>query len=112
MAEKSKPFKMLGTEKMETRRNEDGSMSVRSSETMALEFDTIKSIGLENLLDVEVHTINRLFNSVSHYIRLHDGGEIRFSYNDEGKLMEFSATNIGAEVLNGERLVLKRAAKR
>jgi hypothetical protein len=111
MADKPKPFKMLGTEKMETQRNKDGSMSVRSSESMALEFDTIKSIGLENVLDVEVHTINRLFNSVSHYIRFHDGGEIRFSYNEKGQLMEFSATHIGAEILNGERLLLKRAVK-
>ena len=111
MTDKPKPFKMQGTEKMQTRKNADGTMSVSSSESMALEFDTLQSIGVENLVDVEIHTINRLFNSVSHYIKFRDGGEVRFSYNDAGQIMEFTASHVGADVLNGERLLLKMARK-
>src|SRR6185503_9195072 len=107
MTDKPKPFKMQGTDKMETARNQDGTLSVRSSEPMALEFDTIKSVGLENLTDVEVHTINRMFGSTSHFIKFRDGGEVRFSYSDAGQIIEFSANHIGAEILNGERILLK-----
>ncbi len=93
---------------MTKRVNQDGSVSLSSKQPVSLHIETIKSIGIENLIDVEVHAINTLFNSVSHYIKFFGGGEIRFSYNSEGKLMEFSATNVTAEIANGERLILKR----
>ncbi|MGQ0656381.1 MAG: hypothetical protein ACT4P4_29675 [Betaproteobacteria bacterium] len=72
-ADKPKPFTMRGSEKMQTQRNADGTLSVRSSEAMAL--------------------------------------EVRFAYNDKGELMEFSVNNIGAEILQGERILLKKAVK-
>lgn len=52
--------------------------------------------------------ITRLFNSTSHYIRFFGGGEVRFSYNAEGNILEFTTTNVDASIEeNGEPILLK-----
>jgi len=94
--------------KMTKRENPDGSMSVSSKEHLTLEMDSIKSIGIENIVDVEVHSINKAFGAVSHYIKFHGGGEIRFSFNAKGELLEFSANDVAADVKDGERIIFKR----
>ncbi len=73
-----------------------------------MRIESVKSVGVENLADVEVHTINRIFGSISHYIKFYGGGEVRFSYNTEGKVLEFSVANAEAHIENGERILLKR----
>lgn len=73
-----------------------------------LRLQSVKTVGVENLADVEIHTINRIFGSISHYIRFYGGGEVRFSYNTEGKVLEFAVTNAEAHIENGERILLKR----
>ena len=84
-------------------------LNIRSDEgPVMLHMDSIESIGIENLLDVESHTINRMFNSVSHYIRFLGGGEVRLSYNDKGQIVEFSAKNMAADIVE-KRAVLKRS---
>ena len=85
-------------------------LNIRSDkDPVMLHIDAIESIGIENLLDVESHTINRMFNSVSHYVRFLGGGEVRLSYNDKGEILEFSAKNMAADIVE-KRVVLKRNA--
>ncbi len=48
----------------------------------------IKAIGIANLADVEVHLINNIAMSTSHFLRFRGGGELRFSYNQAGQVME------------------------
>jgi len=73
-----------------------------------LHIESIKSIGIENLVDLEVHAINHIFNSVSHYLKFSGGGEVRFAYDAAGRLLEFEATNIAAQIVNGDRIILMR----
>ena len=108
MGDKPKSVKIKSDGKVSVRETPDGPVLSSSQRNISLEFDTIKSIGIENVADVEVHAINRVFNSVSHYIKFFGGGEVRFSYNAEGRLLEFVATNVAAHIANGERIMLKR----
>jgi|SRR6185503_21020353 len=108
MADKPKSVKIEATGKMTAKENPDGSVSLSGGEAANIHLETIKSVGIENLVDVEVHTINFVFGSVSHYIKFFGGGEIQFSYNSQGEILEFTAKNVDAEVQNGERLFLKR----
>lgn len=108
MSDVPKPIRILPGGQVTTRENADGSVSVTSKQPVSLHIESIKSVGIENLVDVEVHAINRLFNSVSHYIKFFGGGEVRFSYNSEGSLLEFAASKVDACITNGERILLKR----
>jgi len=110
MADEPKSFKIQPEGEMTKQVNADGSLSISSKHSVALAFGTIKSVGVENLIDIEVHAINKVFNSVSHYIKFHGGGEVRFSYDATGEIMEFTGSHIDAEVHNGERILLKRKA--
>jgi hypothetical protein len=108
MADEPKPIKIQPEGELTKQVNADGSLSITSKQPVNLHIESIKSVGVENLIDVEVHAINRVFNSVSHYIKFHGGGEVRFAYDANGELLEFTGSNIDAEVHNGERILLKR----
>jgi len=86
----------------------DGSIAASSDKPLSIDLSTIKSVGVENLIDIEVHEINRLFNSVSHYIRFFGGGEIKFSYNAAGQILDLSGEEVKTTITNGDRLVFKR----
>lgn len=103
-----KPIKIQSSGQVTSRENPDGSVSLSSKQPVSLHVESIKSVGIENLVDVEIHAINRLFNSVSHYIKFFGGGEVRFSYNTEGELLEFTTSHVDAFIENGERIILKR----
>jgi hypothetical protein len=103
---KNPPPKPAG--RITIREGADGPERVIDGKSLTLKFDTIKAIGLANLTDVETHAINRAFGSVSHYVKFIGGGEVRFSYNAQGEIMEFTATNAAAQVLNGDTIVLMR----
>lgn len=108
MSEEPKPIKVQSSGQVTNRANPDGSVSLSGKQPVSLHIASIKSVGIENLVDVEIHAINTLFNSVSHYIKFFGGGEVRFSYNAEGELLEFTATNVDALITNGERIILQR----
>ena len=106
--EKPKPVTYRSEGKLEFRDNPDGSKTGTSDKPVDMHIEMIKSVGVENLVDIEVHNINTVFGSVSHYIRFHGGGEVRFSYNAKGEILEFTAQRVDAQILNGERLILRR----
>ncbi len=110
MSDKPKPITIQPGGQVTTRENPDGSVSLTSKQPVSLHIESIKSVGIENLVDVEIHSINTLFNSVSHYIKFFGGGEVRFSYNAEGDVLEFTATHVDAHIVDGERIMLKRQA--
>ena len=105
---KPKPVQFRSEGKLEFRDNPDGSKTGTSDKPVDMHIEMIKSVGVENLVDIEVHNINTVFGSVSHYIRFHGGGEVRFSYNSKGEILEFTAQRVDAQILNGERLILRR----
>lgn len=63
----------------------------------------IKAIGIANLVDIEVHRINHIANSTSHFLRFRGGGELSFSYNQAGQVLEFSWNKLDFAISpNGE----------
>jgi hypothetical protein len=108
--EKPKPVIFRSEGKLEFRDNPDGSKTGTSDKPVSMHIETIRSVGVENLVDIEVHNINNVFGSVSHYIRFFGGGEVRFSYNAKGEILEFTAKHVDAQIRNGESLILKRQA--
>ena len=112
MTDKPKPpINVQSDGQVASQSNSDGSISLTSKQPVSLHIETIKSVGIDNLVDVEAHDITWVFNSVSHYIKFHGGGEVRFSYNSEGNLLEFTTSNVDFYITNGECIYLKRQQK-
>lgn len=105
---KPKPVKFESEGKLEFRDNPDGSKTGTSDKPVHMHIETIKSVGVENLTDVELHTINKVFGSVSHLIKFHGGGEVRLSYNDKGEILEFTGQHVDAVIIGGECLMLRK----
>ena len=84
----------------------DQSIVAISDKSLSVELSTIiKSVGIENLTDVDVHKINKLFGSISHYIRFVDGGEVKFSYNAAGDILELYGKGVNATIKDGNRIL-------
>lgn len=107
MSDTPKPIKLQSDGQVSARRNADGSVSMNVDQPLSMHIESIKSVGIANIVDVEEHAINQLFGSVSHYVRFFGGGEVRFSYNAAGEILEFTASRVDVEVADGERLLLK-----
>ncbi len=84
----------------------DGILHVRTRTTAVLALEEIKSIGIENMLEVQTYRITRIVGSVSHFVRFLDGGEVRLAYNAQGCLLEFSAQGVAVEIQDGKRLTM------
>ena len=68
----------------------------------------VKAVGIENLMDVEVHGISTVANSRSHYVRFQGGGELRYSYNSAGQLLEFSWENLDFVLTMNDEIMFSR----
>jgi hypothetical protein len=105
---------------IETR--EDGSTVVRTpggglldlskDRKATLDLETIQSVGIQNVVEVETHQIARIAGSTSHFIRFHGGGEVRFAYNQQGKLIELSAEHCAFTLTNHNELFFRKATKK
>jgi hypothetical protein len=102
-------------------KGEDGSAQVRTAggatidisneRNVELNIETIQSVGIYDLSEVEGHLINQVLGSTSHLVRFHGGGELRFAYNQQGKLIELSASNCGFVLSNSNELLFRAKAK-
>ena len=100
------------------KRNADGTMSITTTAgdvieigekgTANINLKKIAAVGIHNLADVESHTINTIVGSISHYVRLIGGGEIRFVYNTSGQLIELSAKNVITSVTHNNEIIFMR----
>jgi hypothetical protein len=66
----------------------------------------LNRVGIENLIDVEGHTIKRAETAVSHHIVFRDRSEARFSYNSSGRILELTGSSVS--VLTDGSMVFKR----
>ena len=110
-ADKHKPIKLNSDGEIERKVDPDGTERVTSKKPVSMHMESITAVGIENIVEVEQHTINKAFGSVSHLVKFRGGGEIRFSYNAKGDILEFSTKNVDAHVADGTRLVLRGHAK-
>lgn len=72
--------------------------------------DGIRFVQLDNILDIRKHEVTDVFKSVSHYIEFLDGGEVHFSYNHEGNILDFIVSHVGVK-FEPTRIVLKSKSR-
>ncbi len=65
---------------------------------ISADLQAVNAVSIKNIMDVEMHNIQTIFGSTSHYIRFYGGGEIRFVYDHTGKLIEFSGRRVAANL--------------
>jgi hypothetical protein len=70
-----------------------------------IDFKSIKSVGVANIIDVVTHHINTVMNSRSHLIKFCNGGEVAFAYNSKGELIELSAKGMGLFINQNDELM-------
>lgn len=70
---------------------------------MHIDLHQIQSVGLDNLCDVQSHTINRIANSTSHVVRFFGGGHVQFAYNDQGQFLELSGQAVNLRLDDNDK---------
>jgi hypothetical protein len=68
----------------------------------------IRTVGVANLAEVVNYRIIAIADSISHYVRFHNGGELYYVYNTRGQLVELTARHVRISV-DAEAAYLFRA---
>jgi hypothetical protein len=95
--------------------NDDGSMTFNTEQgatittnpdgSVSLDFKHIKNIGIHNIIEVQTYNIHTVLGMVSHFVKFHNGGELRFAYNQTGQLIEFSFTRLHVNIVDGTQVM-------
>lgn len=64
--------------------------------TVINELPRLTSVGIHNLAEVKEHEVVRIAGMTSHFVQFHDGGYLRFAFNERGQLVELSGFRIRA----------------
>ncbi|MEX2952559.1 hypothetical protein AB4K01_15315 [Serratia fonticola] len=104
--EKPKSFSIKNDGETSFERNSDGSLNVSSDKPISVDINNLLSVGIENIIDVEKYEINTLYGVTSHYVKFKNKGEVKFSYNESGKIVTFEIINLRSSIRNGERLLI------
>jgi len=107
MLGQNKPLRLESDEELLSQRI-DGKLCVSTEGSMNITVDEIESVDIERITDLEVHNITHAFNSVSHYIRFHGGGEVHLAYTLDGTLLEFRSLHVAVAMIDGKRVVLRK----
>ena len=108
MRKEPKPVGIRSEGQVSASMSPDGLCTVSAAHDITADLVNLRSVGIENLADIEVHEINRLYNSTSHYIKFFGGGEVKFSYSSTGKLLDLIALNVTCSICNGDQVVFRR----
>jgi hypothetical protein len=108
VSDKPKPFQIKPEGPLEITISPDGSVSANSEGALELNFDKIKSVGVENIIDVETYSITRVARSTSHFVKFFGGGEVILAYSDQGRILDFSTKDVQLAVAGGDKLMIRR----
>jgi hypothetical protein len=54
----------------------------------------ITKVAIDNIVDVQSHTIQTDASAISHHIVYRNGGEVRFSYRLDGRILELNGSGL------------------
>jgi hypothetical protein len=101
-------------------RHADGSVTAKNK-SARVEFDPdgpskvhmekITRVGLDNLVDVQSHSIKNDRTATSHHIIFRGGGELRFSYRPNGRLLEFRALGLTTNITKDGVITIGKSKK-
>jgi hypothetical protein len=66
--------------------------------SICLDYAHIKTVGFVNIMAVEHHNISHLLGMAAHFVKFHSGAELRFSYNQQGHIIELSFAGLNAKI--------------
>jgi hypothetical protein len=101
-------------------RHADGSMTAKNDSARVeldpdgapkIHMEKIAKIGLDNLVDVQSHTIKSDQTATSHHIIFRGGGELRFSYRPDGRVLEFKGSGITTNITKDGVITIGQSAK-
>jgi hypothetical protein len=72
---------------------------------VSLDFKQIKNIGIHNIIEVQTYNIHSVLGMVSHFVKFHHGGELRFAYNQAGQLIELSFFKLHVNIVDGQQVM-------
>jgi hypothetical protein len=108
MPNNKKPIEVTPENTMDVFTNSDGVLVFSSKDSICVDLTSIKSVGIENIVDIDKHEITPLFDSVSHYIKFRGKGEVQFSYNLNGILLELATTDVHIVIRHSENIIFRR----
>jgi hypothetical protein len=101
-------------------RHADGSVTAKNK-SARVEFDPdgpskvhmekITRVSLDNLVDVQSHSIKNDQTATSHHIIFRGGGELRFSYRPNGRLLEFRALGLTTNITKDGVITIGKSKK-
>ncbi|STQ89828.1 hypothetical protein [Iodobacter fluviatilis] len=108
MPNNQKPIRITPDDTMDVFTNSEGVLVFSSKDSISMDLTSVKSVGIENIFDIDKHEITQLYDSVSHYIKFHEKGEVQFSYNLSGKLLELATTDVQIIIRHSENIVFRK----
>lgn len=97
--------------------HDDGSVTVTMKDGRIIEIDKdgnttsnlsdIKSVGIENITDLESYTIMREGELNVHHGTYRDGGHFKLAYTSDGTLKEFTGRQIGNTITRDNEMMLR-----
>lgn len=107
MSNKPKHIRVESDQQLSSHR-EAGKLHLYSEGQITVKLSGIRSVDVHGITDLETHQITRAFDSVSHFLRFANSGEVRFAYNAAGALLEFLVNDVEVDVIGGDRIVLRQ----
>ena len=105
MTEENKHIAIHNSGPTRLTQGEDGRLVVSSADPVRIDLGQIKSVGIANIVSVENHAVHSIVGSVSHHVKFHGGGELRFAFNERGQLLEFTAHELLVTTQSGSVMV-------
>jgi hypothetical protein len=90
-----------------TLKTPDGGATITTNPdgTVSLDFKRIQNIGIRNIIDVQHYGINTVLGMVSHFVKFHNGGELRFAYNQAGQLIELTFSRLHVNITDDTQVM-------
>jgi hypothetical protein len=88
-----------------TAENEAVTVELGDDGKMRTNLKKLTKVAIDNIIDLESHTIKQDQTATSHHVVYRGGGEARFSCRSDGKLLEFSASGLGVSIISKEGIV-------
>jgi hypothetical protein len=81
-----------------TAENETATVEMGEDGRIRTNIKKLTKVAIDNIVDVQSHTIKRDETATSHHLVFRDGGEARFSYRSDGRLLELTTKGLTTSI--------------
>jgi hypothetical protein len=87
-----------GTNHIDLPPNPGGEACIDARNNIAIKDSKVRFVGIANLAEVVDYRIVAIYDSVSHYIRFCNGGELYYVFNRRGEVVELTGRTVCCSV--------------